>query len=316
LRIGLTARGSTVDDLVEHARWAEDAGFSSVWYASPTAGDPLVAMALAGRATSSIELGTAVLQTYPCHPLLQAHRAASVVAAMGRPGFTLGVGPSHETRIRDVYGLSYSHPGRNTEEYVQILAGLMRGAPVDFDGRDWSVHSPTGVAVNHPVPILVAALSPRLLRVAGAVADGTVLYLVSARVIESRVAPQIQASAAATGRPPPRIVAGLPVAVHDDVSEARAVIARESGIYGSLPNYRRVIAEAGQNSVADVAIVGDERSVAAQLRSLTDAGATDVWAGILPVGDDKAASLRRTTDLLRELLGSDTPSPLREEGTW
>jgi F420-dependent oxidoreductase-like protein len=316
LRIGLTARGSTVDDLVEHARWAEDAGFSTVWYASVTAGDPLVAMALAGRATSSIELGTAVLQTYPCHPLLQAHRAASVVAAMGRPGFTLGVGPSHATRIRDVYGLSYSNPGRSTEEYVQILAPLMSGAPVDFDGRDWSVHSPTGVTVDHPVPILVAALSPRLLRVAGTVADGTVLYLVSARVIESRVVPQIQAAASESGRPPPRIVAGLPVAVHDDVSEARAVIAQQSGILGSLPNYQRVIAEAGQAGVADVAIVGDERSVTAQLQSLVDAGATDVWAGVLPVGDDKAASLRRATDLLSDLLGSDARSPLPERGAW
>ena len=74
MRIGVTARGSTVDEIVEHAQWAEAQGFASVWYASATAGDPVVAMALAGRATSSIELGTAILQTYPCHPLLQANR--------------------------------------------------------------------------------------------------------------------------------------------------------------------------------------------------------------------------------------------------
>src|SRR3954464_5554004 len=136
MRIGLTGGGSTVDKVVEQARQAEADGFTSLWYASVVTGDPLVAMALAGRETSTIELGTAVLQTYPCHPLLQANRAASVVAAMGRPGFTLGLGPSHESLIRDVYGMSYDHPGRSTEEYVAILTALLRGDDVDVDGED------------------------------------------------------------------------------------------------------------------------------------------------------------------------------------
>jgi F420-dependent oxidoreductase-like protein len=301
VHIGLTARGSTVEEIVEHAQWAEAQGFSSVWYASVTAGDPLVAMAFAGRATSSIELGTAILQTYPCHPLLQANRVAAAAAGMGRPGLTLGIGPSHEQWIRGMYGLSYDHPGRNTEEYVGILTALLRNEPVDFDGRDWTVHTPAGVALPYPVPVLVGAMSPRLLRVAGGMADGTVLYLASEKVIESRVVPQIQQAASAAGRPPPRIVAGMPVAVHDDVGEARDAFAKYSSMFGSLPNYTRVLTEGGHGSVADAAIVGDEAAVSAKVRSLVDAGATDVWAGIFPVGDDPAVSLRRTTDLLREL---------------
>src|SRR5208283_5016150 len=114
MRIGLTGGGATVKDVIDQARQAEDDGFTSLWYASVVMGDPLVAMALAGRTTSRIELGTAVLQTYPCHPLLQAQRASSVVGAMGRQGFTLGIGPSHEPLIEGLYGLSYAHPGRNT----------------------------------------------------------------------------------------------------------------------------------------------------------------------------------------------------------
>ena len=93
MRIGLTGGASTPDKMIEQAKRAEADGFSSLWYASVVGGDPLVGIALAGRETSSIELGTAVLQTYPCHPLLQARRVASVVAAMARPGFTLGIGP-------------------------------------------------------------------------------------------------------------------------------------------------------------------------------------------------------------------------------
>src|SRR5689334_1306079 len=118
VRIGLTGGGASVDKVVRQAQQAEADGFTSLWYASIVTGDPLVAIALAGRETKQIELGTAVLQTYPCHPLLQANRAASVVDAMGRAGFTLGIGPSHEPVIRGVFGLSYDHPGRSTEEYV------------------------------------------------------------------------------------------------------------------------------------------------------------------------------------------------------
>ena len=305
MRIGLTGGGRSVDKIVEQAEQAEADGFTSLWYASIVTGDPLVPMAIAGRATATIELGTAVLQTYPCHPLLQANRAASVVAAMGRPGFTLGIGPSHEPLIRDVYGLSYDHPGRNTEEYVQILSGLLRGEQVDVDGADWTTHSGArSVAPAHPVPVLVAALGPRLLRVAGALADGAVLWMAPPRAIAEHIAPKVQQAAAAAGRPAPRIVAGLPVAVHGDVSEAREAAAASSTMYAGMPNYQRILDIGGAATPADAAIVGDEGSVEAQLRALLDSGATDIWAAVFPVGDDRAGSVRRTRELLVELANS------------
>jgi F420-dependent oxidoreductase-like protein len=302
MRIGLTGRGTTADQLVEHAQWAEEQGFTSVWYASVMAGDPLVAMALAGRATSRIELGTAVLQTYPCHPVLQANRAASVVDAMGRPGLTLGIGPSHEKWVTMLYGMSFDHPGRSTEEYVQILTALLRGQGVDVTGEEWSSHAPTGITPAHPVPVLVSAMGPRLLKLAGATADGTITYLAAPKLLESRIVPQISEAAATAGRPAPRIVAGLPVAVHDDVSEAREAGTRYSAMFGELPIYKRVMNEAGYPGFGDLAIVGNEEAVASQIRSIVGAGATDVWAGIFPVGDEPVASLRRTTDLLASLL--------------
>lgn len=303
MRIGLTGGGSTVDKMVEQAERAEADGFTSLWYASVVGGDPLVPVAIAGRATTRIELGTAVLQTYPCHPLLQANRAASVVAGMGRAGFTLGIGPSHEPLVRGVYGLSYDHPGRSTDEYVRILAPLLRGEDVDVDGEDWSAHTPgRAVAPAHPVPVLVSALGPRLLRVAGAVADGTILWMAPARAVGEHVAPRITAAAAAAGRPAPRIVAGLPVAVHDDEAEARSAAAASSTMYAGMANYRRILELGGADSPADAAIVGDEASVAGQLQSLIDAGATDIWAAVFPVGDDRRASIRRTTALLQSLL--------------
>jgi F420-dependent oxidoreductase-like protein len=302
MRIGLTGGGSTPEKIVDQAQRAEADGFGALWYASLVQGDPLVAMALAGRATSTIELGTAVLQTYPCHPLLQAQRAASVAAAMGRPGFTLGVGPSHASNIDGVYGLSYEHPGRNTEEYVRILTALLRGEAVDLEGEDWTVRAAAGsVALAHPVPVLVAALSPRLLRVAGEHADGAVLWMAPAAAIERHVEPRLAAAAKAAGRPAPRIVAGLPVAVHDDDGEAREAVAAGSVMYASSPAYQRIMAVGGASGPAEAAIVGDERSVEAQLRALVEAGATDIWANPVPVGDDVRGSLRRTRELLSDL---------------
>lgn len=303
MRIGLTGGAGSTEKIVRQARRAEEDGFTSLWYASTVAGDPLAALAVAGRETTSIELGTAVLQTYPCHPLLQANRVAAVAEAMGRPGFTLGLGPSHESLVRDVYGLSYDRPGRNTEEYVRIVTALLDGEEVDFQGEDWSIRSAGRMTpITHRVPVLLSAMSPRLLRVAGRYANGTVLWMASAKVVESRIAPAIGAAAAEAGRPAPRIVAGLPVAVHDDTAEARAAVAATAGGYAGMANYQRILDAGGATDPADVAIVGGEASVRTQLRGLLDAGATDVWAAVVPVGPDPRSSVRRTTDLLRELV--------------
>jgi len=301
MRIGLNGGGRSVERMVEQAQRAEADGFSSLWYPSAVAGDPVTPMAIAGRATTSIELGTAVLQTYTTHPVLQVNRIAGAVLAMGRPGFTLGLGPSHAPVIEGMYGMPYATAGRHTEEYVGLVAALLRGDRVDVTGDELTLRGVQAQPLPHPVSVLVAALGPRLLRVAGAVADGTIVWMGNARAVESHVAPRVNKAAADAGRAAPRVVAGLPVAVHDDVAEAREVAARQFATYGLLPNYQRILAHGGVAGPAEAAIVGDEASVAAQLQDLVDAGATDVWAAIFPVGDDANGSRRRTRTLLQDV---------------
>jgi F420-dependent oxidoreductase-like protein len=303
MRIGLPGIGSTVENVIRQAEQAEADGFTSLWYASAVLGDPLVAMALAGRATAVIELGTAVLQTYACHPTLLASRAAAVASAIGTPGrLTVGVGPSHRPVVEDVLGLSYDTPGRHTEEYVQVVAPLLRGEPVHFAGEEVRVNAtPPALVDGAEIPVLVSALGPRLLRVAGEHASGTITWMANATAIEDHVAPRIHEAATAAGRPAPRIVAGLPVAVHDDAAEARAVAAGQFSIYGTLPNYQRILERGRVEGPGDAAIVGDEAGVAAQIEALFAAGATDVWAAPYPVGDDRPASRTRTRALLQEL---------------
>lgn len=302
MRIGLTAVANTTDKIVQHVRDAERDGFCSMWFSSATAGDPLVAMALAGRETTTIELGTAVLQTYPCHPVLQANRAAAAAEAMGRPGLTIGIGPSHESIISGLLGLSYDHPGRSTEEYVQVLAAMLRGEVVELEGADWTARG-AAAPVDAPVPVLLAALGPRLLRVAGEHCDGVVLWMAPARAIEAHVVPRVQAAASAAGRPAPRVVAGLPIAVHDDLDEARAAMARTAVRYEHMPNYRRILERGGAAGPVDAAVLGDEASVTRQLQALLDAGATDIQAYIVPVGEDRRSSIERTRALLASLAG-------------
>lgn len=303
MRIGLTGFGTDPDKVVRQAERAEADGFAALWFPGAGGGDPLIPIAIAGRATSTIELGTAILQTYTSHPVLMASRAAAVASAVGTSGrFTLGIGPSHQPVIEGMLGLSYDTPGRLTDEYVQVLTRLLAGEQVSFTGDEYRVHAgPPIIPEGVEVPVLVAALGPRLLRVAGTYAAGTIPWMGNARAIETHIAPLLSQAAAAAGRPAPRIVAGLPIAVHDDVDEARAVASEQFAVYGTLPNYQRILEHGGVAGPAEAAIVGDEASVTAQVEALFSAGATDFWAAPFPVGDDASASRARTRALLQEL---------------
>jgi len=303
MRIGLTGGASSAEKMVDQAQRAEAEGFSAMWYPGGGPGDPLLAMV--GAATTNLEIGTSIIQTYPCHPSLMAQRARAISMAMNRPGFSLGLGPSHAPVIQGVYEMDYDHPGRHTEEYIDILMPLLAGEQVNYSGEDLSFQSMgPGGALPHPVSVLIAALGPRLLRVAGEKTDGTVLWMGNAKAIESHVRPLIDKAAAAAGKPTPRVVAGLPVAVHDDVDEAREVAAKQFVVYGTLPNYQRLLEHGDAEGPAQAAIVGDEASVAAQIQGLFDAGASDVWAAPFPVGDDSSGSRNRTRELLKELANS------------
>ncbi len=158
--------------------------------------------------------------------------------------------------------------------------------------------------LDDETPLLLAALGPRLLRVAGELASGTITWMANARAIETHVAPRIVEAARRAGRPAPRIVAGLPVAVDSDVDAARAGAEEQFGFYATLPNYQRILARGGIRSPAEAAIVGDEEQVRRQVEALFSAGATDVWAAPFAVGEDRSASRARTRSVLAELARS------------
>jgi len=302
MRIALTAGGTDVDRIVDSAVAAEEDGFAGLWF--PGGGgalDPLVILPLVGRATRRIALGTSVVPTYPRHPLVMARTAATVAATLAEPSrFTLGVGVSHRPIVEGVFGLSYGTNARHLREYLTVLDTLRREGRVAFSGEEYVANDDLG-GLPRTYGLVVAALAPRSLAAAGELADGTVTWMANARAVEERIAPTIREAAAAAGRPEPRIVVGLPVAVTDDVDAGREAAARAFAVYGTLPNYQRVLAAGGASSPAEVALVGDEDAVADAVRALFAAGATELWAAPFPVGDDRRASRQRTRALLRDL---------------
>ena len=313
MRIGLMIgpeRGrypEKVARLVSDAEAAEKAGFTSIWVPQiPDEFDALTAIALMGRATSRVELATAVMPIQTRHPIAMAQQAlANQAICEGR--FTLGLGPSHHWIVGDMLGLPYERPAHQVRNYLEVLNAAFAGpGPVDVENDEYRVHNPLDVTDLGPTPILVAALAPVMLRIAGELASGTILWMADERAIGEHVVPRITRAADAAGRPAPRIVAGVPVVLcrNDEVDGARARANKVLGHAEYSPNYQRLIEHGDATDVGDICAAGDESAVVERLRSFRDAGATDVSVRILPLGPDRRARLeswQRTEAFLASL---------------
>jgi F420-dependent oxidoreductase-like protein len=293
-----------IDELVANAQWAEAAGLATAWVPHiPWSLDALTALALAGRETSRIELGTAVVPTYPRHPLALAQQALSTQAACGGR-LLLGIGPSHPVVIENMHGLSYEKPVRHVREYLDVLDRAFAGpGQVQYEGDLYRVNALLQVPDATPVPVMLAALAPLMLRLAGSRTEGTITWMADERAHAEHVVPRINAAADEAGRPAPRVVAGLPVAVCDDADEGRERAARLFSVYEQIPTYRRILDRGETGTPAEVSIIGTEEQVTRRLQSYRDAGVTDLAAAVFAVGSDRDASRRRT----RELLASVAP---------
>jgi F420-dependent oxidoreductase-like protein len=308
MRIGLfisdvSGEQTTIDQLLANARAAEALGFTTGWVPHiPWSLDGLTALALAGQVTNRIELGTAVMPTYPRHPMAMAQQAMSTQAATnGR--LALGVGPSHPVVIESMHGLEYARPVHHTREYVEILRAAFAGSGhVEYRGEMFGFASMLTVPGSTPAPIMIAALAPKMLQLAGELTDGTITYWANERAVGEHIVPRITAAADAAERPAPRVVVGLPVAVVDDADAGRDRAEKLFAAYLNIPTYQRILSRGGDDtSPADVAVIGTEAEVVERLRSYASAGATDLCATALGLDDDRDASQRRTIELLASL---------------
>ncbi len=265
----------SLDPLIEAARDAERRGFHGFWIPNVFGIDAMTALAVVGHETQRIELGTAVVPTYPRHPAVMAQQALTLqTASQGR--FSLGIGLSHKMVIEGMFGMSFEKPARHMRGYLEVLAPLLRGeAPGEGGEFTWRGQ----LAFDTPAPSLViAALGPIMLRIAGELSDGTITWATGIKTLESHIIPAIREAAKAAGRPEPRVVAGLPVVLTADVEAAREKLARRLGMYAQIPSYRAMLDREGVEGAESIALVGDEAQLRADLQHLRDIGVTDLVA--------------------------------------
>jgi F420-dependent oxidoreductase-like protein len=287
--------------------WAEAAGMDTAWIPQiPSDFDAIVTVALLGTGTTRIELGTAVVPLQAQHPIALARQALSAHAATGGR-LALGVGPSHHWIVRDMLGLPYERPAAYTRDYLEVLNAALKGAgSVDVENETFTVHNPLDLDPVAPLPVLVAALGPVMLRIAGEHADGTVLWMADERAIAEHIAPRITKAADNAGRPAPRIVAGIPVCLcaANEVEAARERANRILGEAEFSPNYQRLLDQGEAKDVGDICAAGDEDAILARFRSFADAGVTDLSLRLLPIGDNRGeliASKHRTREVVAGL---------------
>ncbi len=314
MRVGLMVgsdkertRAERLAGLIADGAAAESAGFATLWMPQvPGYLDAMTAVALIGQATERIEIGTAVVPIQTRHPMIMAQQALTTQVACGGR-FTLGIGPSHHWIVNGQLGLPYDRPARLMGDYLDVLDAAFAGpGTVDVDNESYCVHTPVDVTDTFDTPVLLSALGPTMLRLAGERAGGTVLWMADERAIGDHIVPRITAAARRAGRPAPRIVAGVPVALCPDnqTDDARAYASEVLGHADFSPNYVRLLEHGDAEDVGDTMAAGDESAILARLRRYRDAGATDVATRIVPLGKDpteRSESRRRTQEFLSSL---------------
>ena len=289
-----------IEAVVAQAQAMADAGMKSLACSQIFAYDALTLLALVGAQVPDVELITAVVPTYPRHPIVMAAQALTTQAACGGR-FTLGIGLSHQIVIENMYGFSFERPARHMRDYLSALMPLLHGEQVAYEGPTLKAATMAPLEIKAPPPpVLVAALAPRMLELAGGLADGTITWMTGPATIADHIVPSMSAAADKAGRPAPRIEVCLPVCVTEDPDAARVTANSTFAIYGHLPSSRAMLDREGAAGPGDVAIVGDEDSVAAQVRALFDKGATGLSA--FPYGS--SAEVGRSLALLGDLARS------------
>lgn len=290
--IGLSVWGgsdtATVDDVVTRVRTAASEGFPSIWFPQTAGLDALTALAVAAVSVPTIRLGTAVVPIQGRHPIPLAQQALTVADAAGPGRFTLGVGVTHAVVSEGWYGVPYRDVVTLFGEELEALDGLLSTRrQAEVEGAHLTARLKLSVPVAPP-GLVVAALGPKMLRLAGRLSDGTVTWMTGPKTLATQVVPQITAAAAEAGRPAPRVIAGLPICVTGSREEARDRIRPILAGSARMPSYGRQLAAEGLDDPVDLAYIGDEAEVAGRLASLEGIGVTELLANVIGTEEEVA----------------------------
>ena len=277
----------TLDESVTRAREAERLGYESIWVTQlPDARDAALVLAAYAGATQRVRLGTGVLPIYTRHPTAMAQMAASLDELSGGR-FILGIGVSHKVTVEAMWGLTLDRPVEAMREYLTIVHRSLRDGAASVDGDHFTAHWSYSGPRRPEIPVMISALSPRMLELAGEMADGVVLWMCSPTYVHDVVVPHVAAGRKKAGKPLEGfdIVAALTVCLTSDRTAALSVFRQTVERYASLPFYRKVMdasgfredLEAGRITDAmldELGGIGDESQVGDVVRRYRDAGTT------------------------------------------
>ncbi len=300
----------TLAQSIERARTAERLGYESVWVTQlPDARDAAVVLAAYGGATTRIGLGTSVLPIYTRHPTAMAQMAATLDELTdGR--FRLGLGVSHQVTVELMWGLRLRHPVEAMREYLTIVRSSLREGTASFEGQYFSARWGYSGPRRPDLPLLIAALNPRMLELAGELADGVVLWMCSPSYIRTHVIPHVRTGRerAGLGVEGFEVVAQVPVCLTSDPQAGREVFRKTVARYASLPFYRRMLFASGfsealesgeiiDSILEELGGIGGEDAVADIVRRYLAAGSTLPAIGPFS-GHTGAASFERTLEVV------------------
>ncbi|MFP6808438.1 MAG: TIGR03564 family F420-dependent LLM class oxidoreductase [Pseudomonadales bacterium] len=306
MKIGINGTGlvqkASIEAIKEDAQAALADGFSSYWIAEhPTGGfDALTVLAVIAQDVGDIELGTAIVPTFPRHPMILAGQTLTAQTAIG-DRLTLGIGLSHEVMMAQL-GIGFDKPIRHLREYLSILMPLLEDGKVDYKGETLSCEAEVFKPVDKRPGVVVAALGPQALRVAGSRTDGTTLAWVGPKTIKEHIVPRLSEAATKAGRAAPRVITTLPVCVTADPEGLRARISKTLTLYGQLPSYKAMFEREGVSEPGELALVGSASEVEDALVNLMEAGVTDYAASVFATSSEEHLETRELLSRLGQIL--------------
>ncbi len=287
-RVGLSIIATDAADAVSRIVEAERAGLRQVWLSQGGSGgsDNLTIAAIAAARTTQIRLGTAIVPTYPRHPLVMAQQALAIHdIAPGR--LRLGIGPSHRPIIEDSYGLSQVAPLAYLREYIAVLRGVLGEGKIEHHGTFFHV---TATSRTAPIPLLVSALGPKAFHLAGEISDGALSWVCPVPYLLKSALPALQTGARVQQRPSPPLVAHVVVALSTDEAAVQSQAQQFLLRYSKLPFYAHMFEEAGL--------------------PVTNGSGLDALAKALVISGDEATLRERLTELLANGLNELMIHPL------
>ena len=194
-------------------------------------------------------------------------------------------------------GMSYDKPAKHMKEYLSVLGPLLRREPVQYSGDLFRVQAALDVPGSESVPLIVAALGDIMLGHAGRMSGGTITWMTGIRTLGDHIVPKISQSASEAGLPAPRVIGGFPMLLTEDKERALKLMSKVYQMYGMLPSYRAMLDREGAAGPEDIALVGNESELRAEMDRIRDAGVTDLKVAVTPLDEESG---QRTLDFLAE----------------